>query len=251
LIVRSLALKTELGLAASRGTIVDRGDYVVITTPDDPGYHYGNLLLLPAPPQVGEVSFWTRRFAAEFRDPAIRHVTLWWDGVAGDSGAEDELVAAGFGLERCHVMTATTVTAPELPVVELTPAQVLAAIDLRWVASDRHDDAYREFLTRRARWQASLVARGLAKFFGAFDGDELVASLGLVPMGTVARYQDVQTAVAYRQRGLASALLAAAAHAVPAAHYVIMAADGAEATRVYERAGFRIAERTVSASKHP
>src|SRR5205823_524028 len=46
LILRSLALKTELGLAATRAKIVDRGDYVVITTPDDPGYYYGNLLLL-------------------------------------------------------------------------------------------------------------------------------------------------------------------------------------------------------------
>jgi hypothetical protein len=57
LIIRSLALKTELGLAATRGTITDRGDYVVIETPDDPGYYYGNLLLLSAPPQVGEVAY--------------------------------------------------------------------------------------------------------------------------------------------------------------------------------------------------
>ncbi|HET9991082.1 MAG TPA: hypothetical protein VFQ65_21265, partial [Kofleriaceae bacterium] len=80
MIIRSLALKTELGLAATRATIVDRGDYVVITTPDDPGYYYGNLLLLPAPPQVGEVAFWVRRFASEFPQPEIKHVTLWWDG---------------------------------------------------------------------------------------------------------------------------------------------------------------------------
>jgi hypothetical protein len=29
----------------------------VVTTPDDPGYCYGNLIVLPAPPQVGEVAF--------------------------------------------------------------------------------------------------------------------------------------------------------------------------------------------------
>ncbi|HET9989302.1 MAG TPA: hypothetical protein VFQ65_12315, partial [Kofleriaceae bacterium] len=69
-------------------------------------------------------------------------------------------------------------------------------------------------------------------------------------MDKVARYQDVQTAVAYRKRGLASALLAAAARDVPADRYVIMTAGG-EAERVYARAGFQLAEHTVSACRRP
>jgi GNAT superfamily N-acetyltransferase len=252
LIIRSLALKTELGLAATRATIIDRGDYVAITTPDDPGYYYGNLLLLPAPPQVGEVAFWVRRFAAEFPQPAIKHVTLWWDGVTGDAGAEQELAAAGFTLDRCAVMTAANLTAPPppLPIVALSPDQVITSLDLGWATADRHDDAYRVFLSRRVQWHARLVERGLAAFYGVYDRGELVASLGLVPMDKVARYQDVQTAAAYRKRGLASALLAAAARDVPAERYVIMT-NGGDSERVYARAGFTIAEHTVSACRRP
>ena len=48
MIVRSLALTTELALATTRGRITDRGDYIVVETPDDPGYYFGNLLVLPA-----------------------------------------------------------------------------------------------------------------------------------------------------------------------------------------------------------
>jgi GNAT superfamily N-acetyltransferase len=252
LIIRSLALKTELGLAATRATIIDRGDYVAITTPDDPGYYYGNLLLLPAPPQVGEVAFWVRRFAAEFPQPAIKHVTLWWDGVTGDAGAEQELTAAGFTLDRSAVMTAANVTAPPPPlsIVALSPGQVITSLELGWATADRHDDAYRVFLSRRVQWHARLVERGLAAFYGVYDQGELVASLGLVPMDKVARYQDVQTAAAYRKRGLASALLAAAARDVPAERYVIMT-NGGDSERVYARAGFTIAERTVSACRRP
>jgi GNAT superfamily N-acetyltransferase len=252
LIIRSLALKTELGLAATRATIVDRGDYVAITTPDDPGYYYGNLLMLPAPPQVGEVAFWVRRFAAEFPQPEIKHVTLWWDGVSGDAGAEPELEAAGFTLERSVVMTATKLDAPPppLPILALSPDQVLASFELGWATADRHDDAFREFLSRRVDWQAGLVERGLAAFYGVYDRGELVASLGLVPMDKVARYQDVQTAAAYRKRGLASALLACAARDVPAERYVIMTSLG-DAERVYARTGFQLAERTVSACRRP
>ena len=268
--VRSLALTTELGLAATRGRVVDRGDYVVVETPDDPGYYYGNLLVFPAPPQVGEVAFWTRRFEEELgRNPAIQHVTFCWDGITGDPGAEGELRTAGFTIETNLVMTAAEVTGPALrrsparsisgapgvlEVRPLTVDEVAETGDLAWIVGDRHDESYRAFLDRRAAWHQRLVARKLATFWGAYDADALVASLGLVPLGSVARYQDVQTAPAYRKRGLASALLAAAASraiAEDVERVVIIALPDSEAARVYERAGFRVIERTVSACRYP
>ena len=254
---RSLALTTELGLYATRGTITDRGDYLVVETPDDPGYYYGNLLVLPAAPQVGEVAYWTRRFHDELDKPEIRHVTLWWDGITGDAGARTELEAAGFTIETNHVMVADAAQviapAPALPIRELSPADVLDSVDLGWATGDRHDETYREFLHRRARWHARLVERGLARFWGAHERGELVASLGLVTLGNLARYQDVQTAVAYRRRGLAAALLAMAAnHATDGVErVVIIAAPESEAERVYGRVGFRTIERSTSACLRP
>ena len=58
--IRSIALTTELALIATRGRIVDRGTYLVVETPDDPGYYYGNLLVLPAPVQPGELPRFAR-----------------------------------------------------------------------------------------------------------------------------------------------------------------------------------------------
>jgi GNAT superfamily N-acetyltransferase len=251
--VRSLALQTELALAALRGTVTDRGDYIVIETPDDPGFRYGNLLVLPAPLQVGEVAYWTRRFAAELgKHPAIEHVTFWWDGTTGDAGATDELAAAGFVLERLNVMSASprdvaSATAA-LPIRELSPDDVLATADLAYAIGEDHDEGTRAFLERRARNHRDFIARGAARFYGAFDGAQLVASLGIVQLGHLARYRDVQTLAAYRKRGLASALLATAAASVdPASQLVIVALAGNDAERVYARAGFRVVERTASA----
>lgn len=251
--VRSLALTTELALAATRGRVLDRGDYIVVQTPDDPGYYYGNLLVLPAAPQVGEVTYWSRRFADELgADPEIRHITFRWDGTTGDTGASDELVAAGFVLEVSQVMTATTVIAPPstLEVRALTLDEVHATADLAWTIGDRHDESYRRFLNRRAAWHADLVARRLATFWGAFDA-ELVASLGLVKIGELGRYQDVQTAVGHRGRGIASALLAAAAAEARCERVVIIAEPASPAARVYERVGFRTVEQTASACRYP
>ena len=257
---RSLALTTELALAVTRGRITDRGDYIVVETPDDPGYYYGNLLVLPAAPQVGEVGYWTRRFTEELgKNPAIRHVTLWWDGITGDAGARDELLAAGFTIETSVVMSAseaTEVVLPSIGVHPLDPDQVLETAELAWAVGDRHDERYREFLQRRATWHRDLVARGTATFWGVHDNGALVASLGLVTLGTVARYQDVQTAAAYRRRGYAGALLAAAAHDAFSrpggpTQAVIIAIPGSDAERVYTRVGFRAVERTASACRYP
>jgi len=263
--VRSIALITELGLAVTRGKITDRGDYLVVQTPDDPGYYYGNLLVLPAAPLAGEVAHWMQRFADELGAPDIHHVTLWWDGITGDEGPADELRAAGFTLETSQVMIADDVRGLDSPpsgeVRKLTPDEVLHSVELGWAIADRHDDAYRTFLQRRVAWHRDLVVRGRATFWGAHDGDELVASLGLVELGTLARYQDVQTLPAYRRRGLATALLAAAAReafgasnrdvATRIERVVIIAEPGSDAARVYERAGFRAIERTTAACRYP
>jgi len=254
MLVRSLGLTTELELARTRGEVIDRDDYLVVVTPEDPSYYFGNLLVLPAPPQVGEVAYWTRKFAHELgRDPAIRHVALRWDGIAGDVGALDELVTAGFRVEVTEVMVATAVApAPTaLPIRALTAAELAAAAELEYAIGDRHDESFRQFLLRRAAWKQRLVLEGRAHVLGAFDGDQLVGSLGIVPLGAHARYQDVQTAASHRKRGIASALPAAAAAYTPGARLVIIAEAGSNAARLYERAGFRTVERLAAACRYP
>ncbi len=253
--IRSLGLSTDLQLLALRGAIVDRGDYLVVTTPDDPGYYFGNLLVLRAAPQVGEVAYWTRKFREELPGDQIRHVTFRWDGIGGDVGARAELEAAGFTIEVTDVMTApaSSIARALSPVSirTLTADELSLTADLAWANGDRHDDAYRQFLDRRALWKSSLVTRGSATFYGAFDGDVLVGSLGLVALGDVARFQDVEVAASHRKRGIASALLAAAAAAAPSETLVIVADAGGPAARVYARAGFRAIEQTASACRYP
>jgi ribosomal protein S18 acetylase RimI-like enzyme len=253
---RSVGLQTDLELAATRGTVTDRDDYSVVVTPDDPTYYTGNQLVLPAAPQVGEVAYWTRKFAAELgTDPEIRHVALRWDGIAGDAGARTELEAAGFVIDTSVVMKAARISAPStlFEVRPLAVREMQATAELAYAVGDRHDETMRTFLARRAAWQQQLVGGGRAMWWGAFDRDALVGSLGLVALGPRARFQDVQTLATHRQRGIASALLVAAANALlPAvAQLVIVAEPDSAAQRVYTRAGFTPFETVVSACRYP
>lgn len=259
--IRSLALTTELALIGTRGRITDRGTYLVAETPDDPGYYYGNFLALPGPVQPGELAHWLRTFDAELGDkPGIKHVTLCWDGITGGAGAVDELQDAGFSIDTYLTMVADELEAPAptLPIRALVPDEVLATSELAWEVGDRHDEAYRRFLQRRAAWHRDLVARGVARFYGAFASASrsaaLVASLGLVRVDTLGRYQDVQTSPAYRRRGLARALLATAARDALSdgvERLVIVSDPDSDAARLYARAGFRVIERTASACRYP
>ncbi len=255
--IRSIALTTDLALIATRGRITDRGTYLVVETPDDPGYYHGNFLVLPRAVQPGELAHWLRTFDDELgKSPEIRHVTLCWDGISGDEGAADELRAAGFTSDTHQAMAAEEVDAPPaaLPIRELAPDELSATADVGWAMGDRHDETYRRFLYRRAAWQRDLVMRGSARFYGAFDGASLVASLGIVRIDSVGRYQDVQTLPAYQKRGLARALLATAARgafAEGAERVVIVTEPESAAARLYARAGFRVIERVSSACRYP
>jgi predicted GNAT family acetyltransferase len=133
----------------------------------------------------------------------------------------------------------------ELQLRALTADEVVATHAIAFAVAERHGDDDRARLRRRAGWHASLVERGAARFYGGFDGDELVASLGLVELGDLARFQDVQTAAGYRRRGIATALLATAARAAAAPRLVIVAEPEGAAARLYERVGFRAVERAA------
>ena len=52
--VKSLGYKTDLIFPAFDGEIVDRGDYLVVRTPSNPYFYWGNFLLFPRPPAEGD-----------------------------------------------------------------------------------------------------------------------------------------------------------------------------------------------------
>lgn len=228
---------TELAIAAARGRVTDHGDYIVVETPDEPGWSDGNYLLLPRAPRGDEMSEWTRRFERELG--ADRVVALRWDEPTGEA-------YPGFTVDTYEMMTADEVLAPvhALTMRELAADELPATAELAWAIGDRHDDAYHQFLRRRARWQAGVAA---LRFHGAFDADALVASVGLFDADAIARYQDVQVLPSHRRRGIAGALLATAARAAHASRFAILAEPGSDAQRVYTRVGFRTVERTARA----
>jgi GNAT superfamily N-acetyltransferase len=245
-LVKSLGFRTDLALRVREGAeVIDRGGYLVIRTPANPGFWWGNFLLLGRAPEPGTAGTWLARFAAEF--PTARHVALGVDLADDEVAIPDEFPAAGLEPQRATVMTAADVRPPPHPNVEAeirpvrSDADWRQSVDLAVRCYDGGDPG--EYLRRRVAAWRRLTQEGLGAWFGAFVGRRLLAQLGLFDAGDgYTRYQHVETDPAARRLGLAGTLVWQAGRygrEVLGASALVIVADPVDAAiRVYRSCGF-------------
>jgi len=253
--IRSLGYRTDLMIRVLEGSQVeDRGAYLVIRSPQNPAFWWGNFLLLSAPPPPGQAGQWTARFAAEF--PGASHVALGVDVTEADAVDPRELIAAGLRLTQETVLTASDVHAPPRPDTTATyrrlsgDADWAQAAELRTVISAGEPGSEPEFLRARLAAERAITEAGHGSWFGAFSNGRLLAQLGLISSQTgLARYQNVETHPAARRRGLAGTLVwHAARHALATegASTLVIVADPADvAIRIYRSVGFADTEAQI------
>jgi GNAT superfamily N-acetyltransferase len=251
----SLGFLTDVALRVAEGAeVTDRGDCLVVRSPDNPAFWWGNFLLLAAWP--GDNDGWLDRFAAEF--PQARHVAIGVDAAEAGGGLPAEFAT----LEPA---SSTVLTCAAIQI----PRRLNTAAEIRTLKSDRDwqqsvelnmrcygEEEPSDFQQRRAATRRRLTRAGRAAWFGAFDGDRLLAQLGVCDAGGgLARYQDVDTDPAARRRGLAAMLVWRAgrfAHAELGATTLVIVADPAEeAIRVYRDCGFADAQTQFSFARGP
>jgi hypothetical protein len=250
--VQSLGYRTDLMILELEGSLVeDRDDHLVIRSPSNPGFWWGNFLLVP-PLAPGDLEEWADRFGKEF--PGARHVAIGVDAVDGAVPDEAEVTAAGLDMERSVVLTATDgeLRPPPRPNAEATyralsgDADWEQALRLRAAISEGGPAAGdSEFTRARIAAERALTEAGHATWHGAFLGEALVAQLGVVADAAsgLARYQNVETHPGFRQRGLAGTLTWHAGRATLASleragTLVIVADPDYVAISVYHSVGF-------------
>ena len=276
--VSSLALRTDLAVAALDGTVVDRGDHVAVATPDQPDFYWGNYLVIAPPTTPSTATAWLTRAAAA-RCAGAAHVAVAIDAPDGAlaPAVTAALRAGGATVETMIAMTCDQPLAAPVPAgVELRRFDRSADWDALFALSisiDPDTPAMRRFLTRRIAARARAAARGEVRWWGAFVDGALVASAGVVPLADGARYQDVQTHAAWRRRGVASAVLAAIAQEARSAGdgderlgggtakiqnslagarlVLVVGEDNAAARAAYQRLGFVERDRAVLALVAP
>ncbi len=238
--------------------VEDRGDHLVVRSPREPGYWWGNLVLLGDAPAVRRCRDWEHVFMT--CHPDAKHRAFGVDGVSGESSGCEDLVQQGCALDVSDVMTATAVREPPHPQrravcrpLDLTRAADFgAALAVRLANAARPLPAgHEEFLVRRMQTMRAVQLAGHGRWFGAFLDGEMRAGLGLVTDGSgVARFRSVDTRPDSRGQGLAGTLVHHAAtygfEVLRATVLVIVADPGDVAISVYRSVGFATAEKQVT-----
>jgi len=257
--ITNLGFRTDVTLRVLEGAqVTDRGDHLVIRSPDNPTFYWGNFLLLGAPPGAGTAAGWLAAFAAEF--PAAEHVALGVDSARDDVGVPGDFPAAGLEPQRETVLTCSAVNPPPRP-NELADIRPLTS-DADWQQSldlgirCNGDDGDQEYLIRRAAARRRLTEAGTGAWFGAFTRGRLMAQLGIFDAGDgLARFQHVETDPAARRQGLAGTLVWRAGsygREVLGAGTLVIVADPAEgAIGVYRSCGFADAQGQLSFERSP
>lgn len=261
--IQSLSWSTDLMFFAHVGAIVDRGDYLVVHTPENPGYYWGNHLFFPTPPQVQDISRWRRIFADELGHlDGIEHEAYGWDSPEGVTGHVRPFLDSGFALLQRSVLTASEVHVARHHDQHLTIRPVRSDPDWEAVvqcattthagldaSADRRAGVLDRVTGQMAVYRAFADA-GRGQWFAAFKGDVHVGNLGIFTDGRgTGRFQEVVTHPEYRRQGVCCTLVHHASRyafdEMGVTQLALATDDDGEAKRIYQYLGFTETERQV------
>jgi ribosomal protein S18 acetylase RimI-like enzyme len=259
--IEALGYRTDIALLQLGGSIVeDHDDYLVVRSPHNPTFWWGNFMLLAHPPASGHAGRWLETFGAEY--PDAEHVAIGIDGSEVTIEDAAEFVAAGLEADYSLVMTATEVHPPARPNHDaeyraLTSDDDWAQrVELRMACMDEgHEpEGYRVFAQAQSDTMRRLTEAGSGAWFGAFVDGEIKTSMGLFTASPgLARFQAVETHPDARGRGLAGTLVHHVSRYgfdVLGAHTLVMVADPSYlAIRIYRSVGFAETEAQLQIQK--
>ncbi len=270
----SLVWATDVDTLPPSRVVERRDGYLLIRTPSNPTFYWGNLLLFDEPPRAGDGRHWEALFEREFADePRAKHHTFAWDLTDGEAGAaREEFVERGYDLDESIGLVAEAGQVQPHPrenrdVVVRALDSAAGADEELWAAvlelqvagrEQGHDEeSFGTFAQARLEDRRTLFREGRGAWYVARDpaGRDLAASCGIVVTGGRGRFQVVETALAYRRRGICSRLVVEAARHAAEKHgaerFVIVADLGYHALGLYESLGFERREHVVGVCRWP
>ena len=248
--INSLGIKTDLMFLKQNAMVEDRGDYILVRSPDNPEFFWGNFLIFPEPPQKGDFKQWQRHFENEFaKVDGIEHMTFEWDH-SSRAPQLDEFRQNGFEYEETVVLVAKDGLHPMYENHEISMMRVetnetwhqLVEFQIEVNPDGYPEDSLRPFVKKRFQDYRDYSEAGLGHWYAAFLDGKMVADLGLYSENGVARYQNIKTHRDYRKQGIAQTLMHFAASDLGADYFVIQAEDHGPAINMYQSIGFEALE---------
>ncbi|MEJ6005704.1 GNAT family protein [Paucibacter sp. AS339] len=267
----SLGWQTDLIFARFDGVVSECADCVVVRTPANPRFYWGNCLILPRPPLDADLAHWLARFEQEVGRFTTEsgHVAIGYDALAPHPPLL-AWAAAGFEIHASETLRLRSTDrrvqpmplAPEFEfrAIDLSQAAEFAAVlDLQCAAMAQGFEpaGYRLYRELQMRRYAAMQRADLGHWFGIWRGADLLADCGLFHAAqaqlALGRFQHVSTHPAWRRRGLCTALISATLQhgfAQMGLLTLVMCADPDDvAIGIYESLGFARVSRAFAAQR--
>ncbi len=255
--MNALEFTTDLLVQSGQYRLDTHPDRFVQITPSEPNFWFGNRVIFRT--VLDDAKAHLDHFHTDL--PQARHICIGWD-IPGLDRAKIVAMFDGTGLtvEQADTLTLTgplrRSVAPagryHSPVPNATRlASIRGNCKVQHIEDGLPEAGLDTYLAGHSATRRALIAQGLGQWFGAFKGDTLVGDMGVFHDQNLIRYQSVQTHKDHRRQGICAALLCAcldwAKSRAPDALPVIVANADTDAGRLYRRAGFALAETTISA----
>lgn len=248
--IDSLAFQTDLFFHRFTGIVLEYDDYIVVKTPSNPTFFWGNLLYFKNPPTVDSLETWKEKFKEQFKSMNVEHMTFAWDSITGENGSSFSFINDGFNLEKSVVMVAEKIVTPSKFNSDLIIRSIEKESEWQMVIdnqvrcrADHFDEApYRKFAVRKMADYRLMIKQNKGEWFGAFLGEQLVGDLGVFAENGLGRFQTVGTHPDFRRKGVCSTLIHQsclyALEKMNVTRLVIVADPAYHAAKIYESVGF-------------
>lgn len=264
--LKSLGHLTNLFFAKTNGTIKSASSSLIIKTPSNKNFHWGNYMLFDNPPKSGDLELWCKLFDEEFdyyQSP--HHYAFSWDTHDEEFSQEtkDELLRfqdANFDLESTVALCTNQLVPPPFFNEKIKIKKILTddewkeVIELQILTRDERFelDSYKVFKTEQFANYKKMWKENLGFWFGAYLDDKLVGDLGIFYNEQIGRYQSVSTHPDYRRQGICGTLVYSAGQLIKnecnLSTLVMEADENYHAARIYESVGFKTNCKTMQLS---
>lgn len=262
--VSSLGHKKGLLLLQNISEITAKEQYLVVKTPSNKKYISANFILFKDSPNLQSIDLWPKIFENEFNnDDEIKHIKLEWNTNERSNKILSKFEDAGFDLEEYETLSLNQLKSVSKINSDIKFKEINYKNDWNNIIDQQilfkspllTEEYYKEFSETLMRSYHQLIQKGLCKWFGSYNKNKLIGSLGILWSNEIVGFQRVVIDEAFQGQGICTNFIHWVSQWIQAnlsnRQIVIWAEKNSISSKIYRSCGYSFTEELLALNKYP